>query len=107
MKRFINIPKFYLYLAVFGILLALSITLTVPKAFAAEQRCGELGSNCVCSEPLNTNSIVWNSGTGNPNDSTPATKECSAIGQGGTIYRGNEDLTGTNDPTILGALPAG
>jgi len=51
--------------------LALLLTSWASAAIAAESRCTELGVNCTCSEPLNTQS--WTSGGGgfvNPGDST-------------------------------------
>jgi hypothetical protein len=75
---------------------------------AAEQRCNELGANCVCSEPLNTNvfsrqSSAWM----NPADST--TKECTMIDQyaGAVLERNGQDLFGSNDGTVLSKLPSG
>ena len=48
------------------------------EAGAAEQRCDALGANCVCSEPLNTPTLVQDPqipGNWNPADSI--TKECT------------------------------
>ncbi len=76
---------------------------------AAERRCDELGQNCVCSEPLNgTLSRIgsWY----NPNDSK--TKECTVENfsepalRGAALTRNADDLRPTNNPAILGALPA-
>lgn len=57
------------------------------SSYAAEQRCIELSTNCICSEPLNTNSYSLAAGTNwawNPADTT--TKECAVEGaQGGII----------------------
>lgn len=76
---------------------------------AEEQRCNELGANCVCSERFNTNALPKVSGSWyNPADST--TKECSTTNPsilGGAIERNASDLYGSNDSTVLGALPAG
>jgi hypothetical protein len=44
-------------------------------ASAAEQRCDELGADCVCSEPFNTTSYAQNDEVWNPADSTA--KQCS------------------------------
>jgi hypothetical protein len=81
-------------------------------AFAAEQRCTDLGANCICSEPLNTSNIVrgavLNSDEGiyawNPADST--TKECNAEGSPGAAYSSTQTYFpySTNDSTILNAL---
>jgi len=54
--------------------------LCVTNAQAEEQRCKDLGANCICSEPLNTPTYV-NVSSGqwfNPADST--VKECSSSG---------------------------
>lgn len=47
-------------------------------ASAAEQRCGELGSACTCSEPLNSDQFALSGQLADPADST--TKECRGIG---------------------------
>ena len=48
-------------------------------AFAAEARCGDLGVNCICSEPLQMTGLTpVNVSWWNPNDST--TKECNGEG---------------------------
>jgi len=55
---------------------ALAFASVSLPAVAAEQRCNELGANCVCSEPLNTSSYAASGSNGwNPADST--TKECN------------------------------
>jgi hypothetical protein len=38
------------------IILAMALLFSVGSATAEEQRCTDLGSACICSEPLNTNS---------------------------------------------------
>ena len=82
------------------------------EAGAAEQRCNQLGANCACSEPLNTPTYTLAAGANwgwNPADST--TKECAIEGLAGAVYSiatlGINTKFGTNDSTILGALPAG
>ncbi len=74
---------------------------------AAEQRCNELGANCVCSEPFNTNFYTHSimSNQWNPADST--TKECSQELANHPIARNIQDIVGTNNATILNAFPAG
>jgi len=78
-------------------------------AWAAEQRCTDLGANCICSEPLNTASYTFLGSDifHNPADST--TKECTAsagIPTGYAVIRPN-DIIGANDSVALSALPAG
>lgn len=76
-------------------------------AFAAEARCGQLGGNCVCSEPLNTTNFVRiNPSWYNPADST--SKECNAEGiPGGAIARNVNDVFGDNNAAAMAALPSG
>jgi len=75
--------------------------------WAAEQRCNELGSSCVCSEPFNTASFVGGPDFWNPADST--SKECSveAAVNGGAVVRTSRTVVGSNDSTALSRLPAG
>jgi hypothetical protein len=83
------------------------LTTSVGPVFAAEQRCGQLGANCVCSEPFNTTALPKVSGSWyNPGDST--TKQCttSAV-QGGAIERNSSDLFGDNNAAAMAALPSG
>ena len=56
-----------------------------------EQRCGELGDSCICSEPMNTNMFsAFGSSWQNPADSTA--KECSMVDDGpGAALERNED----------------
>jgi hypothetical protein len=77
------------------------------QAAAAEQRCGELGGNCICSEPFNTTSYVGGPDFWNPGDST--TKECSAEPgvNGGAVIRTSATIVGSNDSTALSRLPSG
>jgi hypothetical protein len=95
---------------VFWLVLALVVagmTGTQPgQAAAAEQRCNELGTACICSEPFNTSSYVGGPDFFNPADST--TKECSAepAVSGGAVIRTSRVL-GSNDGTALSRLPAG
>jgi hypothetical protein len=74
---------------------------------AAEQRCDELGANCVCSEPFNTATFVGGPDFWNPSDST--TKECSveAASIGGAVVRTSATITGSNDASAIAALPSG
>jgi hypothetical protein len=85
----------------------LLILVGFPTAsYAAEQRCNELGANCVCSEPLNTNSYVYSAPAYKPSDST--TKECAAEGiPGAAVTRNSTDLFGSNDAAVRALLPAG
>jgi hypothetical protein len=77
-----------------------------PIAVGMEQACAALGSNCICSEPLNTDKLVHGSFWFDPGDSTA--KPCGPKGTpGGTIIRNKTDVIGSNDPAVLGRLPAG
>jgi len=71
---------------------------------AAEQRCNELGANCVCSEPFNTNTYTGSIPNWNPADSTSL--QCSQELGNHPVAR-NSPVSGTNDATVLAALPAG
>ncbi|NOU11482.1 MAG: hypothetical protein HOO98_15905 [Nitrospira sp.] len=80
---------------------------------AEEKRCNELGANCVCSEPFNTNSYTVNNGAWyNPADST--SKECrsSGVNPGGPLEQigGGTFSAGMNTPSsgeAINALPVG
>lgn len=76
-----------------------------------EQKCANLGVNCICSEPLDAPGLAISpNGTGggliNPSAST--TYECSLGDSGQAIS--TDDLNCfdiANDPTVLAALPSG
>lgn len=93
-----------------GILISLfflSFMLVVPlDSNAAEARCNALGTNCVCSEPLNTSSMGRSGAYYNPGDST--TKECR--GETGTAqsfyFTGTMTAAGSGTAPIT-ALPSG
>ena len=90
-----------------GLLLAAGMAFASP-ALAAEQRCTELGANCVCSEPLNTTVLPVFGPFLNPGDSSD--NECTVeYGQstGLAILRtiSPVDVFGSNDPVVLGRLP--
>lgn len=92
-----------------AVVVCLSVVLgtLAVTAFAAEQRCGQLGGNCVCSEPFNTTVLVKVSGSWyNPGDST--SQECTTEGiPGGVITRNASDVFGDSDATAMAALPPG
>jgi hypothetical protein len=89
-----------------AVALAIFLHLWASNAQGAEQRCTELGSNCVCSEPLNTTAFPGGPPHWNPADST--TKECSAEGvPGAAIARNAQDVQGSADGAALKALPSG
>ncbi len=75
------------------------------QAFAAESRCRELGTSCICSEPFNTNQLLRTSYWFNPLDSIA--KSCST----GTVTNGAIEANPTNqvqmrtDSAALRALP--
>ena len=47
---------------------------------ANEQRCNELGANCICSEPLNTTTYTQDTSSYfNPADTTSSDKQCSML----------------------------
>jgi|CXWL01.1.fsa_nt_gi hypothetical protein len=82
---------------------------------AIEQRCTDLGSACLCSEPLNTATYTAVPGAPfawNPADTLSTEKECNLEGLGkGALFEGSAsgttDKFGTNAQAILGTLPAG
>lgn len=99
------------------LLLPLLLLVAVAPAWAAnnpEQRCTDMGADCLCAETLNTNSIV-DIGTGshfNPTNST--VKQCSfeLPGQGDFVVTSSPGaLSGHYIPVTTGeainALPAG
>ncbi len=71
----------------------------------AEQRCNELGANCVCSEPFNTDTLAQ-SGSFWLNPADSATKECI---HGSAAIEANplSTVRAVNDPLMLNALPSG
>ena len=84
------------------------LVFSASRSYAAEQRCDELGTNCVCSEPFNTATIVRNGDFYNPGDST--SKECKSepgAPTGGAIARPAADIQSSNDSTALSALASG
>lgn len=96
---------------------ALLLLSSIPT-LAAEQRCTDLGAECVCSEPLNTNSLVLSpdsptgSGFYNPADST--TKECRDyqptspdLGGLAILTPTARDLFASNSGEEITNLPAG
>ena len=77
---------------------------------AQETRCGELGANCLCSEPMNTATYAQSGNYWNPADST--TKQCTvtSAGAGYTIERSTADIMGASaatHPAAFAALPPG
>ena len=89
------------------LLLSLVFALVSLQAIAQEARCTELGSVCICSEPLQATSYVEDSNDyKNPNDSS--TKECAQDGvSGGAVVRTVDDVVASSDATALAALPVG
>jgi List-Bact-rpt repeat protein len=92
----------------------ISVAQTVTATFdpsgavaGQEQRCADIGTACICSEPLNMTGFsppgpdFWN-----PNDST--TKECTveAVVMGGAVVRTSSTITVSTDATVLSALPS-
>jgi len=93
--------------ALSAVLSALSFLLLAPS-FAAELRCDQLGVNCVCSEPFNTNTLaVVQTFYKNPADST--SKECSTEAAPGGAVSANpvDKIIPRNDAQLLNALPRG
>jgi len=86
--------------------LAIAVS-TVSSAEDLEKRCSDLGANCVCSEPYNTNNLVTlSSDTKNPADSV--TKQCSTGSYpGGSLESNNvNQIIPRNDAAMMSALPA-
>jgi hypothetical protein len=90
-----------------AVAVAILLHLWAGGAAAAEQRCNDLGTSCVCSEPLNTTTFAGGPDFWNPADST--TKQCSveAGSPGGAIVRTSNTITSSADATALAALPPG
>ena len=87
-----------------------SLLFLTINSYAEEQRCKDLGVNCICSEPLNTSTWVnANSNTFfNPADST--NKECSASGvaAGAVLEDGSGFLyQAVSSGPAISALPTG
>lgn len=82
----------------------------VANAAGNEPLCDELGSNCICSEPLDTTTYS-NSGTGaafwwNPGDTT--TKQCGLFGStNGFIEENSFSHSGVSSGEEIDNLPAG
>lgn len=76
------------------------------SSYAEEQRCNELGANCICSEPFNTATIVRLTSWWNPGDtnSKPCNGEDSLLGN---VITGSITMTMANTPAVLAKLPAG
>jgi len=73
---------------------------------AQEARCGEVGANCVCSEPMNAATMTHTPPYYAVNDG--GTKKCAVENQAGkVIARWDADLFESNDATTLAKLPAG
>jgi hypothetical protein len=91
------------------VLAASSLLLEATDAGAQEQRCADLGANCICSEPLQMTALA-NLGDShhNPNDSTSlqCTVEGAGVYTGGAVVRGSGALVST-DATAMAALPVG
>lgn len=94
------IPRLVLHILAMGVL----GLIWVAGTEAAEQRCDELGVNCVCSEPFlmtgftkNVDSAFWN-----PTDTT--TKECGYEVAGHPISRVAQDIKAQTDATALARL---
>jgi hypothetical protein len=91
------------------VLAASALLIAATGASAQEQRCQDLGANCICSEPLQMTSLT-NLGDShfNPTDSTTAqcTVEGAGVYTGGAVVRGSGALVST-DATAMAALPLG
>lgn len=88
------------------LLTALSLFWAI-NAKAEEQRCNDLGANCICSEPFQMTSFSSGPDFWNPTDST--TKQCSveAGSIGGAIVRTSNTITPSTDAPAMAALPTG
>lgn len=92
---------------------AFSILVASAAHAAIEARCVELGANCTCSEPLDTDTYTMVPGVSwgwNPADTGPSDKECNTSGQQGAFVEidGFPDrFTTVSDGAPLSALPPG
>lgn len=76
---------------------------------ANEQRCNELGVNCICSEPLNT--PTWlpspDNNNWNPADTTGSDKQCNFEGSAGAVLNHSGlTMTPLTSGPMFTALPA-
>src|ERR1044072_3988263 len=94
----------------FIVLAALSFLWATNASAANEQRCTDLGANCIASEPLNTNSYSYDGTWCNPADTTSSDKQMSLGGAAGNVIenRNGVDMSGFSFPSsgaMFDALP--
>lgn len=79
---------------------------------ANEIRCGELGANCICSEPMNTNSWVdaGSAQNWNPADTTSSDKQCgdhNGVANAPLATNSGFQATAVSSGEDITALPSG
>lgn len=84
------------------------------SAAGNEARCNALGANCICSEPMNTNSYPLQAGgfteQWNPADTTGSDKQCNGadeVGAGALISGTSLAGSGVNSGEAITRLPVG
>ena len=100
-NRLVYISMYKLVAVVIGVF----FTINPGIAYSEEQRCNELGANCICAESLDTNAFtVANSFFLNPDNST--VKECSLELQNAVVSAvpASKVIVG-NDVSVLNAMP--
>jgi len=93
-------------------IIGLGIFWIVNAQAANEARCTALGANCICSEPMNTNSWV-DAGSGqnwNPGDTTSSDKQCGSyngVANAPLSTSGGVQSSPASSGEDIAALPAG
>lgn len=84
-----------------------TILATSDNAAAAEARCRELGTSCICSEPFNSNQLQRNSYWFNPLDSISKSCSTGTINNGAIEANPIAQVQMRNDSQAIKALPKG
>src|SRR5882724_7728252 len=90
------------------ILIALLLILAPARAVAQEARCTELGSNCICSEPMNTSTFTLPVSDWTIGFPDGGTRKCAYLGIAGVAGEippaSRNQIFMSNNATVLNAL---
>lgn len=91
-----------------AVCLGLILAVAAPEAdaAAAEKRCTDLGSDCICSEPMNVNDGTLSPSGWNPSDS-PSSTECRSRFMESSCSSGSLTTTRIDDLDYGGSNPPG